>query len=186
MSAEVLTRHKLTVADYHRMAEAGILDADSRVELIHGEIIDMAPIGASHAATTTNLNKLLVLAVADRAVVWPQNPVLLDEHNEPQPDLALLKPRPDYQHRKPGPEDVLLIVEVADTTLGRDLSVKVPLYARAGIPEVWIVDVKGQRVLVYAEPSRSGSYVHERAQGRGALSPHLLPAVSVRIEDLFR
>jgi Uma2 family endonuclease len=186
MSAEVLTRHKLTVSDYHRMAEAGILDEDSRVELIDGEIIDRAPIGASHAATTTNLTKLLVLAVADRAVVWPQNPVLLDEHNEPQPDLALLKPRPDYQQRKPRPEDVLLMVEIADTTLGRDLNIKLPLYARAGIPEVWIVDVKGRRVLVHAEPGRSGSYGHELAQGRGSLGPRLLPGVRIRVEDLFR
>jgi len=141
MSAVLQTevrRHRLTVDDFHRMGEAGILRADERVELIDGEVIDMAPIGSNHAGTVGFLAKRLERAVGDSAVVFVQNSLLLTASSEPQPDIMLLKPRTDfYRSAHPHPEDVLLIVEVADTTLAYDRDIKVPLYARHAIPEAW-------------------------------------------------
>ncbi len=146
-AGELLVRHKLTVADIYRMLDAGILHEDSRVELIDGELLDMAPIGSDHATTVDRLMKALVLACGDRAIVRAQNPVRLDDLNEPQPDFSILRPRPDgYRHGHPGPADVLLLIEVADSSLRFDRRVKLPLYARFGIPEVWIADLQ-RRVL---------------------------------------
>jgi Uma2 family endonuclease len=115
-----LARHRFTVSDYHRMAQVGLLSKRDRVELIEGEVITMTPIGSSHAGIVNRLTRVLVQAVGDRAVIAPQNPVQLDPHNEPQPDIAVLKPRPDdYQGATPGADDVLLVVEVADSSLVR-------------------------------------------------------------------
>ncbi|MBV8457956.1 MAG: Uma2 family endonuclease [Acetobacteraceae bacterium] len=124
-------RRLLTVDDYHRMGEAGILSEDDRVELIEGELVEMAPIGSEHAASVAALNHLLVLAVGARGLVFPQNPVRLDPHNEPQPDFTVLKPRPDgYRSALPRAEDILLIVEVSASSLGYDRGLKLALYAR--------------------------------------------------------
>jgi Uma2 family endonuclease len=132
-------RHRLTVADYYRMAEVGILAPDARVELIDGEIIDMAPPASSHAGTVDYLLEVLGLAARGKAKVRVQNPVRLSEYSEPQPDLALLWPREDfYRARHPRADDVLLIVEVAASSLRFDRKKKVPLYARHGVPEVWL------------------------------------------------
>ena len=122
-------RHKLTVHEYHRMADAGIFAADQRTELIDGDLIDMAPIGQGHAALVGGLAEALFLASADPAIVWPQNPIRLDDSNEPQPDLALLRRRPDFYAtgERPGPADILLLIEVADTSLRFDRTVKLPL-----------------------------------------------------------
>ena len=142
------TRHRLDVEAYYRMAEAGILGPDDRVELIGGEIIDMAPIGQDHAATVNALTRAIVLACGGRAIVSVRNSVRLDRFNAPQPDVALLRPRADFYRTgaPPGPADVLLAIEVADSTLRHDRMVKLPLYARSGIVEVWLVDLR-QRVL---------------------------------------
>jgi Uma2 family endonuclease len=151
-------RHRLTVADYYRMAEVGILDPEARVELIDGEIIDMAPRGSPHAATVHYLAEVFVRAVEGRATVLIQNPVRLNEYNEPQPDLALLRRREDfYREHHPRPDDVLLIVEVAAASLRFDRKTKLPLYARHGIPEVWLVDLDGRRLTRYRVPEL-GSY----------------------------
>src|SRR5512147_87129 len=136
-------RHRLTIADYHRMGEAGVFAHDARVELIEGEVIDMPPIGSRHARAVNYLNMHLVEAVRRSAVVAVQNPVTLDEHTEVQPYVAVLRIRADlYGISHPRPGDVLLVIEVADTSVRYDLDVKWPLYARAGIPEVWVVDLE--------------------------------------------
>jgi Uma2 family endonuclease len=136
------------------MGEAGIFAPDERVELIDGELIDMAPISQGHAAIVGGLNQALVIACAGRAIVWPQNPVRLDRLSEPQPDLAVLRRRADFYAtgERPGPADVLLLVEVADTSLRFDRKVKLPLYARSGIVEVWIVDLQRRVVDAYRSP----------------------------------
>ena len=146
-------RHRLTVDDYYRMAEVGILDPEARVELIDGEIIDMAPPGSPHAGTVTYLTEVLMRAVDGRAIVLVQNPVRLSQYSEPQPDLALLRPRDDfYRERHPRADDVLLIVEVAASSLRFDRKTKLPLYARHGIPEMWLVDLGGRRLVRYRAP----------------------------------
>src|SRR5688572_27763630 len=138
-------RHRLTVADYHRMGEVGILPPDARVELIDGELIDMAPIGSLHAGKVNRLVKLLAQVVGDDAVLVVQNPVELGEYTAPQPDLALARPRADfYERRHPGPKDLRLVIEVADTSERLDRDVKVGLYARHRIPETWLVDLRAK------------------------------------------
>lgn len=149
------------------MAAAGVLSEDDRVELIEGEIIEMSPIGSRHAACVGRLTKLLERLAGDHAIVWVQNPVQVNDYSEPVPDVTLLRRRDDfYAQGKPGPADVLLLVEVADSTLGYDRQVKVPLYARAGVPEVWVVNLPGEVVEVYARPE-GGEYQETRLVGRG-------------------
>lgn len=147
-------RHKLDVDDYYRMAEAGILAEDDRVELIDGEIIDMLPIGWDHAASVNGLAQALITACAGRAIVSVQNPIRIDHHNQPQPDFAILRLRPDNYRtgEPPGPADTLLLVEVADSSLRFDRAIKRPLYARAGIAEYWIVDLSRRVVDVHRSP----------------------------------
>ena len=156
LPAEVV-RHRFTVEEYHKMAEAGLLSEDDRVELIDGEIVDLAPIGTRHLACVAVLTHLLAQASGGRYFVSVQNPIVLGERNEPRPDLSLLRTRPvPTAEGPPGPEDVLLIVEVSDTTLAYDRDVKLPRYARAGVPEVWIVDLEGRKVESHSAPSAEG------------------------------
>ena len=139
------------------MGEAGIFAAGDRVELIDGEVIDMSPIGALHAAIVARLTAFLCRSVGSGVIVWCQNPIRLDEASEPEPDIALLRPRADgYMSAHPGPEDVLVVIEVADTSLAYDLGVKVPLYARHGIPEAWVIDAATRQTRVFREPSAEG------------------------------
>lgn len=150
-------RHRLTVSDFHRMGEAGIFATGDRVELIDGEVIDMSPIGALHAAIVALLTAFLCRSVGSGVIVWCQNPIRLDDSSEPEPDIALLRPRADgYMSAHPGPEDVLVVIEVADTSLAYDLGVKVPLYARHGIPEAWVIDAATRQTRVFREPSAEG------------------------------
>ena len=145
--------HAFTVDDYHRMAEAGILSADERTELIEGVVVTMSPIGAPHFVAVLRLEKLLRDAVGERALVSVQGPVRLPPRSEPQPDLALLRPPVDrYEAVLPGPADVFLLIEVSDSTLARDRDVKAPLYAAHGIPEYWLVDLEAHHVLVHRNP----------------------------------
>jgi Uma2 family endonuclease len=179
-------RHRLTVDDYYRMAEVGILDPDARVELIDGEIIDMVPPGSPHAATVTYLTHVLMSAVANRALVRVQNPVRLSRYSEPQPDLALLRRRDDYyRERHPQSDDVLLIVEVAATSLRYDRKKKVPLYERHGIPEMWLVDLGGRRFVRYRAP-RQGSYTLIDEPDIGMpLEVSTIPGVAFDLRRLF-
>jgi Uma2 family endonuclease len=153
-------RHAYSVDDYYRMAETGILRPGDRVELIEGEIIDRAPIGSRHAAAVNRISNILKLSVGTQAIVAIQNPVRLDRHSEPQPDIALLHPHADfYAAAHPGPADVLLIIEVADSTLRYDRDTKLPLYARHGIPEVWLVDIDNNSFTIHRTPQAAG-YAH--------------------------
>ena len=179
--------HHFTTADYHRMAEAGILDEDSRVELIKGQIVDMAPIGAPHLGMVNSLNRLLSALLAGRGLVSVQNPVRLDDGSEPEPDVAVLRPRADdYGSATPRPEDVLLLIEVADSTLHDDRDVKIPLYAESGIPECWLVDIVGRAVEVYRQPT-GGRYAESwRIEPDGSLEIAALPGAGLAAADLFR
>jgi len=186
-SPEVLpARRRFTVDEYYRMAEAGILRPEERVELLNGEIFRMSPIGSRHAATVDIFTEWLVAGVGKRAVVRVQNPVRLDSGAEPEPDLALLRlPRSRYRTAHPGPQDVLLLIEVSDTTLAFDRDVKLPLYAVAGIPEVWITDLGGERMLVHRDP-RGSRYREVSVVGRdGAVSPQAFPNLSLALAELF-
>ncbi len=186
-TALLLTRHRLNVDDYHRMAEAGILGDDDRVELIDGELIDMAPIGQDHAATVNGLNHALFMACGDRAVVSIQNSLRLNRFNEPQPDAALFRPRADNYRTgaPPGPADVLLVVEVADSTLRYDRTVKLPLYARAGIAEVWIVDLHRRVVDVHRAPAGDAYTTVETYGPDGAIALALAPDIRVALGRVF-
>lgn len=180
-------RHKIDVDAYHRMGEAGILGEDDRVELIDGELIDMAPIGQDHAATVNRLNEALVMACAGRAIVSTQNPVRLDRLSEPQPDFAIFRARADFYAtgRRPGPADVLLLVEVADSSLRFDSKVKLPLYAKAGIPEVWIVNL-GRRVLSMHRQPVGQAYRESTTHRAGeTIAPSLAPYIRVDLARIF-
>lgn len=181
-----VTRRKLSVAEYHRMGEAGILTEDDRVELIEGELIAMSPIGSGHSGTINSLNRLLVLAVGDRGVVAVQNPVRLDDHSEPQPDFSVLRPRADdYRRATPVPADVLLIVEVADSSLAYDRTVKRALYASHGIPEFWIVNLGAGEVEVHRQPSGERYESITRFGRGGMLEPALLPGIAIPVSALL-
>jgi Uma2 family endonuclease len=178
--------HRFTVADYHRMAEAGILGEDSRVELIRGQIVDMAPIGAPHLGMVNRLNRLLPGALAGRGMLSVQNPVRLDDGSEPEPDIVVLTPRADdYATATPCPPDVLLLIEVADTSLDDDRAIKVPLYAENGIAECWIVNLVDRVVEIYRQPC-NGHYADARRLGPGeVLDIVLVPGVSLPVAALF-
>ncbi|MCA1635298.1 MAG: Uma2 family endonuclease [Acidobacteria bacterium] len=166
MSVEI-ARHFFTVAEYERMGEAGIFPEGARVELIEGEIVEISPIGMRHAACVARLTQFLSQMLQGRVVVWIQNPVRLADYSEPQPDVAVLQPRADfYGQSLPTPADALLVIEVADTTLDYDRQIKVPLYARAGVPEVWIVNLNDERIETYADPV-DGAYRTTASAGRG-------------------
>jgi Uma2 family endonuclease len=178
-------RRLLTVDEYHRMGEAGILTDDDRVELIEGELVAMAPIGTEHIASTNALTRLLVLAVGDRGIVSVGNPVRLNRHNEPQPDFAVLKRRDDYRKTMPRPEDTMLAVEVANTSLEYDRKVKLALYARAGIPEVWIVNLAAEEVEVHRSPA-ADNYTSVTHAGRSDdLTIEALPGVVIPVLRIF-
>ena len=181
-------RHLWSVADFHRMGETGFLDPEARLELIEGELFEMAPIGSFHAGTVDILTGLLVYAVGKQAIVRVQSPVVLDDHSEPQPDLVLLRPRSDYYlNEHPRAQDVLLLVEVSDSTAQFDRKTKVPLYARHGIPEVWLVmGPRRRHVEVYRDPQPERGVYQTRLQLReGVLVPALLPTAEIRLDELF-
>ncbi len=182
-----LTRHKMDVDDFHRMAEAGILAPDERTELIEGEIIDMAPIDDDHASAVSMLNHILALSCGSRAQVWPQNPLRLNRINEMQPDLVLLRPRADFYRSgdRPDAADVLLLVEVSASSLRFDQTVKLARYAVAGIGEYWIVNLVDRAVDVYRHP-RAESYRDVSSFGSGAsITLALAPDITIALGPLF-
>jgi Uma2 family endonuclease len=149
--------HSFSVEDYHRMMETGIITTDHNVELLDGQIVRMSPIGRFHAAGVNRLNHFFSAIGADDLLISVQNPVVLNENSEPEPDLAILKFKKDfYASGHPQPEDILALIEVADSSFEKDQEIKLPLYALAKIPEVWIVDLSKERVFVYQEPFEEG------------------------------
>jgi Uma2 family endonuclease len=186
MTAPPLSRHRFTVDEYHRMAENGVLTEDDRVELIDGEIIDMAPIGIGHIGHVNRFARVFGRLLGDLATVSPQNPVRLGPRLEPQPDVAVLRFRSDdYAGLMPTPEDVLLLVEVAESSLAYDRDVKGPMYARAGIPELWIVNLIGHEILVYRDPSPEGYRTLQAARPGDILRPLVFPDVEIAVSDVL-
>ena len=181
-----IQKRYFNVDEYHRMAEAGILSEHDRVELIEGEIVEMSPIGVRHNACIDRLNALLNRYATPDAIVRVQGSVRLSDLSEPQPDIALLRFREDfYGGGQPGPADILLIIEVADTSLPYDRGVKLPLYAGAGISEFWLVDLPGQAIEVYTRPS-GGEYRASRVARRGeSLAVSNIPGLVLTIDDIL-
>lgn len=175
---QVPARHRFSTGEWHRMGEAGLFGEDDRLELLDGEVLTMSPIGPRHAVCVDRLSRLLWQQVGDRAVVRVQNPVGLGRYSEPQPDLALTRPPADaYLRAHPGPSDLLLVVEVADTTFEWDRVHKATLYAGAGVVETWVVDLGGDQVVVLTEPA-GGGYRRERLARRGdVVEPVALPGL---------
>ncbi|MCL6615412.1 MAG: Uma2 family endonuclease [Firmicutes bacterium] len=182
-----VARHRFTVEEYHKMAQAGVLAEDDRVELIEGEVIEMTPIGSRHAGAVRRLmDAFIPLQLERKAIISVQDPIRLGTDSEPQPDLALLTPRPDfYSSGHPGPAEVLLLVEVAETSAGYDREIKLPLYARFGIPEVWLVDLEEEAIEIHRRPSAQG-YQEVKVQGRGqTISPGAFPELAINMEEIL-
>jgi Uma2 family endonuclease len=181
-----MPRHRLTVDEYYRMAEAGVLAPDARVELIEGEIVDMAPIGTRHGSAVKRLNTLLMNAVGTRGIVAVQDPLRLSLRSEPEPDLMLLKPRTDfYRDAHPTAADVLLLIEVSDTTSRYDREVKIPLYAKHGVTEVWIVDLDYGMVRFYRRPQVEG-YADITATETPSVTPvPALPGIGIDLAGVL-
>jgi Uma2 family endonuclease len=179
-------KHCFSVGDYHRMAEVGLLSEGSRVELIDGEIIEMSPIGSTHGGTVKRTSAFLHRKLGDSGIVSVQDPIRLNDFSEPQPDLALLMPRRDfYSNCHPTPENVLVVIEVADCSVNYDRNVKLPLYARAGIPEVWLMVLPKDVIEVHWQP-KNGKYQKIQRVKRGkTLISQTIPSFSCKVEDLL-
>lgn len=183
---DALPRHRLRVEDFHRVAEAGVFHEDERVELIEGDIIDMAPIGSAHAGAVKRLGNLIKLAVGPTAIVSVQDPVVLGSYSEPRPDVAVLRPRDDfYSASHPGAEAVLLIVEVAEQSLRYDREIKIPLYARHGVPEVWLVDLVNKQLVIHRLPSPEGYRSINAAMALTRVTVEAIPGVELDLQNLF-
>ena len=179
-------RHAISAEEYLRMGDSGVFAPEARLELIEGEIVEMAPIGSPHAGMVNTLNWLLTRAAGELAVVAVQNPLIVGDRSVPQPDLALLRPRADHYSRShPTSADVLLLIEVADTTLAFDLGTKVPLYARSGIAEAWVIDVQERAVRVFRDPSASGYRTSFTVSGGESVAVLALPAAVISPAALF-
>jgi len=185
MSVRV-TKRQFNITEYYRMAEVGILSEDDRVELIEGEIIKMTPIRSRHAGCVSRLNALLNRLLSETAIVSVQNPLRLSNLSEPKPDIILLRPRNDfYSNAHRTPTDVLLIIEVSDTSLEYDRDIKIPLYATASISEVWLVNLIKDMIEIYREP-QEGMYREVRYFTRGeTVSPLFNPKLTLSVDSII-
>lgn len=181
-----LQRRRFTVAEYRQMAEAGIIDPAERVELLDGEIVQMSPIGRKHIVAVNRTTRACHEQIGRRAVISTQNPVETDELGEPQPDLTLLRPRADdYLSTGPIASEALLVVEVSDSSLSKDRQIKLRIYAKAGIPEVWIENLVDDVIEVYTDPESNG-YRNVRVARRGeTVRPTAFPDVELKVDDLL-
>jgi Uma2 family endonuclease len=185
-SSAANVRHKLSVSDYYRMGDAGILHEDDRIELIEGELIDMAPIGSWHAGIVTQLVSVLSMMAGTKATISSQNPISLNGHSVPQPDLMVLKPRQDfYKSALPEPADVIVLIEVADSSIDYDRKTKLPLYARNGIKEFWIIDLNAERLERYSQPNETGYGHSETLDKTCSISPAGLPDVVIDLSRIL-
>ena len=187
MAVDVAAPRRLfTREEYRRMAEVGILKPTERVELIRGEIVEMSPIGRRHQAFVDNLNQLLTLRIAGRAIVSVQNPVVIADDTEPEPDLKIIRRRSvPYKELEAHGDDALLIIEVAETSLSYDRSTKLRLYAETGIPEYWVVDCAAESVEVHRTPDVSGYRDVSRFTGTASVSPLAFPDVRIALAEIF-
>ncbi|MCT7987041.1 Uma2 family endonuclease [Laspinema olomoucense] len=181
-----LIKHKFTVDEYRKMAEMGVLKEGDRVELIRGEIIEMSPIGTRHAACVRRLNLLFSEKLGKRALCDTQNPIQLGNNSQPQPDVTLLQPRDDfYATQHPQPADIFLVVEVADTTLEGDRSIKIPLYAEHDITEVWLVNLPENCLEVYRQPTPTGYQIVSKFYPGDTLSLQTFPDISINVNQIL-
>jgi Uma2 family endonuclease len=185
MSVQI-ARRSFTVAEYYRMAEAGILSEDDRVELLDGEVIEMSPIGSRHAACVDRLNKCLSGISKQHFIVRVQNPIRLDNYSEPQPDITLLRVRSDfYAEAHPKPDDVSVVIEVADSSVELDRQVKLPLYAQAEIPEFWLANLPNDTVEFYAQPV-NGVYQVAKIFGRGeTVTSQMVANLRIGVDEIL-
>lgn len=185
LSAKPYTPHPISVMDFQKMAETGILSFDSRVELIAGEIIDRAPIGSIHASYVNRISREIILAVKNTAIVSVQNPIILGDLSEPEPDFALLKPKAnDYEDALPNAEYILLLIEVSDTTVKYDRQIKAPLYARFCIADYWLINTQERNISVFQKPV-NGQYTDVKTQALPInISPLLLPGIKLNLKGL--
>jgi Uma2 family endonuclease len=184
IAAELRT---LSVQDYHRMVEAGILAADERVELIEGQLYKMAAKGTAHSAAVTRIDRVLSRLLAGKALLRFQDPVQLSDFSEPEPDVAVVQIDPlDYEDHHPTPREVFWLIEVADTTLRRDRDLKVPVYGRSGIQEYWILDVQERCLYVYREPETTGYGVQQTLSEQDTIAPLAFPDCEVAIREFVR
>lgn len=178
--------HRFKVEEYHRLIESNILHEDDRVELIEGRIIDMTPIGSRHAACVSRLNEIFSEKLQKRAIINIQNPICLTEYSELEPDIAIIKRRPDfYAEQLPQPEDVLLIIEVADSSLEYDCETKIPLYAKANIKEVWLVNLIENILQIYKEPTPEGYKIMLKCRYNRKISPENFPDITLTVSEIF-
>lgn len=181
-----MTRHRFTVAEYLRMAEVDLLGEDSRVELIWGEIVEMSAIYIAHTSTVKRLISLLTKQLGERIILGVQDPIQLSNDSLPQPDIAVLRPQDNfYSERQPGPDDILLLIEVADSSLRYDRRVKSKLYGEAGITEYWIVNLPERRIEVYREPQLDGYRTVTRYAPGEMLSPLAFSEVVLNVDDIL-
>ncbi len=187
MTESGVTKHRLTVDDYYRMAEVGVLAPDARVELIDGEIVDMPPIGSPHSGTSMWLNRQFLSTVGDSAIVATQSTTLiLGSYSAPQPDLMLLRPRADcYRRSNPTASDVLLVVEISESTLPYDRKIKAPLYSRHGVPEMWIVNLRHRELLCMRQPRLNDYAEVETIKAPGRVRISTLGDIRVDLSNLF-
>lgn len=186
IAAPPVERFRLSSERYHTMIEKGIFGEDEHIELIEGEIVTMSPIGAEHSGLVKKLAELLFGLLNKRALISVQDPIQLDDFSEPEPDLALLRPRSDYYMRSlPTPADVLLVIEVADSSLAYDRTVKMPLYAQAGIPEAWIVNLIDRWIEVSRDPSPVGYTTTLKILPGRAIAPQAFADVIVAVDTLL-
>ncbi len=181
-----LQHHRFTVDQYHNMIQTGVFHEDDRVELIHGEIVDMTPIGKDHSSVVDQLNRHFNRIPNNTPLVRIQNPILIADHSEPQPDLTIVRFRTDYYRKTlPTPSDVLLLIEVADSSLLADRRVKVPLYAKAGIPEVWVIDLTAKSIEVLRDPIDSQYRTSYNFKAPQSIAPATFPDYFLKLAELF-
>jgi len=179
-------KHPISAEEYLRMGEAGVFAPEARLELIEGDIVEMAPIHPPHAGCVNKLTRLFVQRTGDRAVVSVQHPVIVSDRSVPQPDLAVLRPRADdYSRAHPKRSDIFLLVEVSDSTLAFDLGRKARLYARSGIAEVWVVDVNARAIHVFREPSATGYRTSLLIDAGQSVACVALPELLIEGRELF-
>lgn len=184
--ASSVTRKRFTADEYQRMGQVGILTEDDRVELIDGEIVAMTPIGTRHNASVNRGMRALVRAAGDDAIVQSQGSVRLDPYSEPEPDLVLLRPRSDfYSSKHAGPNDILLVIEIAQSSIEYDREVKAPVYAGAGIPEYWLVDLNTDVVWRFSSPERGTYRSSEQCRRGQSVAPQLLPTCLIAVDELL-
>ena len=180
--------HRLiNVSEFYRMAETGILKEDEHVELIEGELLAMSPIGSFHVGLVNRISRLLTTMLENKAIVSTQNPIYLSEVSSPEPDISLLKPRnDDYMHALPTAEDILLVIEISDTSVNYDLNTKLPLYAHYQIPEVWLINVKQKTLDIYQKPSDEGYRVSLRPKKSEIINPLLIDKLNINWWSWFK